>query len=126
SSTFTLTILRRPAWSRASSSRIGLTNRHGPHQGAHRSTTTVGAAFVSTSNVVSLASTTQGRGLPHVPQWGAPRSAGALGFLAPQSAQVRREIGRGSVTGTGEVTPAWLPASAGDDPGSASRRQPRP
>ena len=51
SSTLTLTTFNRPASSRESSSRIGPTNRHGPHQGAQRSTTTVGAARVSSSNV---------------------------------------------------------------------------
>ena len=40
SSTFTLTSLTRPAYSRAICSSAGLTIRHGPHQGAHRSTST--------------------------------------------------------------------------------------
>ena len=98
SSTLTLTTFSRPGCSWASSSRIGDTNRHGPHQGAQRSTTTVGAAFVSTSNVDSFASTTQARGLPQLPQWGAPRSLGPMRFFAPQLAQVRIEIGLGSGT----------------------------
>ena len=68
SSTLTLTTLTRPACSRANASSIGLTIRHGPHHGAQRSTTTVGAAFASTSNVDSSASTTHGSGLPQVPQ----------------------------------------------------------
>ena len=89
---------QRSISSRASSSRIGLTKRHGPHHGAHRSTTTVGAAFVSTSNVDSFASTTQASGLPHLPQCGAPRSLGPMRFFALQLAHVKIEIGLGSAT----------------------------
>lgn len=59
--------------------------------------TTVGDAFASTSKVASFASTTQGSGLPHVPQWGAPRSLGPIRFDAPQTGHLRTEIGLGLV-----------------------------
>src|SRR5438045_9314948 len=95
SSTLTLTTLSRPAYSRARSARIGLTKRHGPHHGAQRSTTTAGAAFASTSNVESVASTTHGRIVWHLPQNGAPRSLGPIRFFAPQFGHSRTEIGPG-------------------------------
>jgi hypothetical protein len=57
----------------------------------------VGAARVSTSNVESSAFTTQGKGLPHLPQCGAPRSLGVMLFFVPQLAQVSTEIGPAAV-----------------------------
>src|SRR4029079_16150461 len=72
---------------------MGLTNRHGPHHGAQRSTSTGGAAFASTSNVASVAFTTHGNGLPHLPQCGAPRGAGRIVFFVPQFAHTSVEIG---------------------------------
>src|SRR5262245_14306055 len=55
SSTLTLAIVSLPSYSPASSSRIGATARHGPHQGAQKSTTT-GTSDCSTfcSNSLSV------------------------------------------------------------------------
>src|SRR5918994_2410614 len=99
-STLTLTTLTRPACWRANASSIGLTMRHGPHHGAHRSRTTVGDAFVSASNVSWSASTTHASGLPHVPQCGAPLALGRIRFTARQSAHVNRETGPDPLTGS--------------------------
>ena len=61
-STFTLNSLTLPARSRASSS-AGLTIRQGPHQGAHRSTTTgILAASATSAKVASSALVIQGSG----------------------------------------------------------------
>ena len=93
SSTLTLITFRRPAYSRDSSSRMGLTNRHGPHHGAQRSTTTETAAWASTSNVASVASTSQGSRSPHLPQVGTPLGLGRIRFRAPQFLQVSVDCG---------------------------------
>jgi hypothetical protein len=62
-STFTLTSLTWPARSRASCSSAGLTMRHGPHQGAHKSTMTgILAASATSPKVVSSASAIHGSG----------------------------------------------------------------
>ena len=64
SSTLTFTSLRRPAMSVATCASAGLTIRHGPHQGAHRSTTTgTDARSATSAKVSSPASTIQGSGL---------------------------------------------------------------
>src|SRR5918999_6163466 len=104
SSTLTFTTLRRPAKSPTSCSSTGATNRQGPHHGAHRSTRTATAERASTSNVASVASTSQGRALPHEPQWGAPRSLGRIRFFLPHDRQVSVDTGnpgsgRGSLAG---------------------------
>ena len=52
-STLTLTSFTRPARSRASCSSAGLTARHGPHHGAHRSTMTGIVAASATSPKVA-------------------------------------------------------------------------
>ena len=60
-STFTLTSLSLPARSRASCSSAGLTMRQGPHQGAHKSTTTgILAASATSPKVASSASAIHG------------------------------------------------------------------
>ena len=61
SSTLTFTSLTRPVRSLATWARAGLTMRHGPHHGAHRSTTTgSGAASATSANVSSSASASHG------------------------------------------------------------------
>src|SRR5215204_6977475 len=73
SSTLTLTSFSRPAISAASCSRTGLTRRQGPHQGAHRSTST--GSFdpsATAAKSASEASATQGIGEWHLPQRGVP------------------------------------------------------
>src|SRR4051794_17146363 len=88
SSTLTFTTFKRPVYSAASCSRMGETKRHGPHHGAHRSTTTETEAFDSTGKVASVASTTQGRAVPQLPQNGVPRSLGRILFDFEQLGQV--------------------------------------
>src|SRR4051794_21730093 len=88
SSTLTFTTLSRPVYSAASCSRIGETKRHGPHHGAHRSTTTETAARDSTGKVASVASTTHGSAAPQLPQNGVPRSLGRILFDFEQFGQV--------------------------------------
>ncbi len=63
SSTLTFTSLIRPASSVATCSSAGLTIRHGPHQGAHMSTTTgIDAPSAISAKVPSSASAIQGSG----------------------------------------------------------------
>src|SRR5688572_885622 len=85
SSALTLTSLNLPASSPASFSRAGLTMRHGPHHGAHTSTST-GRLDSSTTlwNSSSFASTTQRSGVLHFPQRGMPLATAGTRFLAPQ------------------------------------------
>src|SRR5580700_6138852 len=85
SSTLTFTSLRRPAMSVATCASAGLTMRHGPHQGAHRSTTTgTDARSATSAKVSSPASTIQGSGLWQLPQRGTPEAAAGTRFLRPQ------------------------------------------
>ena len=67
---------------------MGPTKRHGPHQGAHRSATTVTDASASVSKVASVPFTSQGSGSLHLPQVGTPRGLGRIRFFAPQFLQV--------------------------------------
>jgi hypothetical protein len=55
-----LTTFSRPAFSRPNCSTSGETIRHGPHQGAQKSTSTGTEAMISASNVSALGSTTHG------------------------------------------------------------------
>ena len=105
SSTLTLTTFSRPANSRDSSSRIGPTNRHGPHHGAHRSTTTATDDRASMSKVASVALTSHGSGLPHEPQCGAPRSLGLIVLRVPQFAQTRIDCGPAGLPDAAFVAP---------------------
>src|SRR5687767_2931781 len=82
---------------------MGETKRHGPHQGAQRSITTVGWAFASTSNVDSSASTTHASGLPHLAQNGEPRSLAPIRFGVPQLAHTRVWTGFGPPEGGPEA-----------------------
>ncbi len=85
SSTLTFTSFRRPAMSVATCASAGLTIRHGPHQGAHRSTTTgTDVRSATSAKVSSPASTIQGRGLWQLPQRGIPAAAAGTRFLGPQ------------------------------------------
>jgi NADP-dependent 3-hydroxy acid dehydrogenase YdfG len=60
-STLTLTTLSRPARSSAACSTPGATVRHGPHPGAHRSTSTGRRVRIASAKSASPASTTHGR-----------------------------------------------------------------
>lgn len=83
-STFTFTSLIRLANWRANASSAGLTMRHGPHHGAHRSTTTGIVAFSTTSwNSLSAASTIQGNHAPQLPHLGTPLADAGTRFLFP-------------------------------------------
>ena len=87
-STLTLTSLTRPASVAATSSRAGLTMRHGPHHGAHRSTTTGrDAASATSANVSSPASAIQGSGWWQFPQRGMPAAAAGTRLRRPQLRQ---------------------------------------
>lgn len=91
-STFTFTSLHRPASSVASCSRIGLTVRHGPHHGAHRSTITGSEVRSATSaNVASSASATQGNGDLQRPQRGVPVEAAGTRLRVSHDGQVTTE-----------------------------------
>src|SRR5262249_10575526 len=84
-STFTLTSLTLPARSRASCSSAGLTMRQGPHQGAHKSTTTgILAASATSAKVASSASAIHGSASWHVPQRGVPAAAVGTRLVLPQ------------------------------------------
>jgi hypothetical protein len=85
----------------ATSSRAGLTMRHGPHQGAHRSTTTGRDAAPATSgNVVSPASAVQGSGWWQLPQRGMPDAAAGTRLRCPQWRQRTSPAGiEGAVIG---------------------------
>ncbi|KZO58414.1 hypothetical protein M3E00_05255 [Dietzia cinnamea] len=63
----------------------GPARRHGPHHGAHTSTST-GMLDSSTTawKSASFASTTQGSGVLHFPQRGVPSATTGMRFLAPQ------------------------------------------
>ena len=71
-STFTLTTFSLPAKSPAACSISGPTMRHGPHHGAHRSTSTSEVASTKSAKSDSTASTTQGNGRWQEPHWGVP------------------------------------------------------
>ena len=63
--------------------------RHGPHQGAHMSTTTGSdAASAISANVSSSASAIQGSGWWQLPQRGIPSAAAGTRFRRPQFGQV--------------------------------------
>ena len=84
-STLALTSFTRPARSRASCSRAGLTMRQGPHQGACRSTMAGSLAASATSaKEVSSASAIHGSGRCHLPQRGVPAAAAGTRFAWPQ------------------------------------------
>jgi hypothetical protein len=84
-STLTLTSLILPASSVASCSSAGLTMRHGPHQGAHRSTSTgTDGASAIAAKVSSPASTIHGSGLWQLPQCGVPFATAGTRFRRPQ------------------------------------------
>src|SRR5579862_1645711 len=87
SSTLTFTVLTRPANRRVAPSTAGPTIRHGPHHGAHRSTRTGRALSAAASNVVSSASTSQGRGSWHFAQRGEPAAAVGTRLRLPQPVQ---------------------------------------
>src|SRR5437763_15482653 len=84
-STLTLTSFTRPANVRARFSRTGLTIRHGPHHGAHRSTMTGSFDRSATSaKSPSPASTTQGNASWQLAQRGVPVAAAGTRFFVPQ------------------------------------------
>ena len=97
SSTLTLTTLTRPACSRANASSIGLTIRHGPHHGAHRSMTTVGAAAVLDLEGRLVCVDHPGEWLPARPAVGRAAGARADPVGGAQLGQVRIETGPGLV-----------------------------
>ena len=62
--------------------------RHGPHHGAHRSTTTgMDAASATSANVSSPASAIQGSGWWQLPQRGIPAAAAGTRLRRPQLRQ---------------------------------------
>ncbi len=59
--------------------------RHGPHHGAHTSTSTgIVAASTTAAKSASEVSTTHGRGFPQRPQRGAPPATAGTRFFVPQ------------------------------------------
>src|SRR5580704_2235124 len=105
SSTLTFTSFIRPAKSAASSASTGLTMRHGPHQGAHRSTTTgTDACSAISAKVSSPASTIHGSGRWQLPQCGVPLAVAGTRFLRPQFGHVMTApsaMGRASLSARG-------------------------
>ena len=87
-STLTLMSRMRPAISRASCSRRGLTVRHGPHHGAQRSIT-IGSRLLATipSRSVLPASTIHGSGSWHLAQRGTPAASAGTRFFTPHDGQ---------------------------------------
>src|SRR4029079_6249913 len=72
----------------ASFSSTGLTIRHGPHHGAHRSTRTGSVASSATAaKSSSVASTIHGSGWWQLLQRATPRAAFGTRFLRPQFGQ---------------------------------------
>ena len=95
SSTLTFTSLTLPACDLASCSNAGLTIRHGPHHGAHRSTSTGSAAHSTTvAKLASSASAIHGSGEWHWPQRGTPLAAAGTRFFRPQTGTPRRHSRR--------------------------------
>jgi len=89
SSMFTLTSFTWPACSRASRSSIGLTVRHGPHHGAHKSTKTGSTDFSTISAKLSVAaSVIHGSGARHCPHRGPPAAAAGTRFFRPHTSHV--------------------------------------
>ena len=85
SSTFTLVTFKRPGFFAAIRSTAGETIRHGPHHGAHRSTSTgVVARSTTASKVESVASVSHGRGALHAAQAGLPDAEAGTRFFVPQ------------------------------------------
>jgi hypothetical protein len=81
----TLTSLIWPGFSPASWASAGETIRHGPHQGAQKSTSTGTAACSTTSaNVASPASVIQGSGSWQLPQRGVPAATAGTRLRRPQ------------------------------------------
>lgn len=66
---------------------MGATIRHGPHQGAHRSTRTRELVAVTAAKSASVASTSQGTSPLHFAQRGRPLAAVGTRFFAPQEGQ---------------------------------------
>jgi len=88
SSTSTFTSFSSPARSRASCSSAGLTIRHGPHHGAHRSTSTgTFERSATSSKVTSSASAIQGSGSWHCAHVGVPLALAGTRFFRPQLGQ---------------------------------------
>src|SRR5262245_34545086 len=118
SSTLTLTSLTSPARSVATCSSAGLTIRHGPHQGAHRSTSTGTAACSATSaKVSSPASAIHGSGLWQMPQRGVPEAAAGTRLVRPQFGHlISREAMSGLVL-VGHCEFAFRVADPDDDAG---------
>src|SRR5205807_9565925 len=89
SSVLTLTTLSRPRRSRPICSTAGETIRHGPHQGAQKSTST-GSGESSTTPLKSAspASVSQGSASLHLPQTGAPVAAVSTRFLVSHWGQL--------------------------------------
>jgi hypothetical protein len=77
--------LTLPAYSSASRSSAGLTIRHGPHQGAQKSTRVGIVDFSATSaKSTSDASAIHGSGWWQLPQCGIPVAAAGTRLLRPQ------------------------------------------
>ena len=81
SSTLTLTTLTLPAYLSARRSSTGATMRHGPHQGAQRSTSTNSLVVVTCAKSASVASAIQGRSRLQDAQRGRPVAAAGTRFL---------------------------------------------
>jgi hypothetical protein len=78
-----------PTSSAASCASAGLTIRHGPHQGAHKSTSTGTDAFsASSAKLSSPASTIHGSGLWQLSHRGVPGAAAGTRFRRPQFGHV--------------------------------------
>lgn len=88
-STSTFTSLIRPARSVASCSRAGLTMRQGPHQVAHRSTSTgTGDRSATSPKSASPASVIHGRCSWQFPHLGRPSPTAGTRLRFPQCGQV--------------------------------------
>src|SRR3981081_2522692 len=87
-SVLTLTSLTLPGMSLAICSTTGETTRHGPHQGAQKSTSTGSVLCCTTvENAASPLSVSHGNVAPHEPQCGTPLAAARTRFILPQLGQ---------------------------------------
>ena len=99
SSTLTLTTLTLPAMSWLNLSSTGAIIRHGPHHGAHRSTTTKALVSIAAAKSVSPASTSQGRLVLHLAQRGWPPAATGRRFFVPQDGHATTGLAMAPIVG---------------------------
>ncbi len=87
SSTLSLTTFSAPAFSRPVFSTTGETTRHGPHQGAQKSTKTGSDDVISRSKLSAVASTIHGRSAWQAAHRGTPVGVDRTRFFLPQVGQ---------------------------------------